>query len=115
MACIRRTNAGADDEIIKVLPLASPRSPAKTPVGLRTTRDAPPVIRKRLGVARQEIAQWKNFDYLIISTSIQEDLRRMQAIFDAENMRVNRCRPWKFDPIRDGPHLISLPKAGKSG
>src|SRR5689334_20742707 len=29
--------------------------------------DSPAVIQKRLGVARQEIAQWKNFDYLLIS------------------------------------------------
>jgi guanylate kinase len=52
--------------------------------------DSPAVIQKRLGVARQEIAQWKNFDYLIISTTIAEDLRRMQAIIDAEKMRVTR-------------------------
>jgi guanylate kinase len=41
-------------------------------------------------VARQEIAQWKNFDYLIISTSIAEDLRRMQCVVEAEKMRVAR-------------------------
>ena len=29
--------------------------------------DADAVIQKRLAVARQEIAQWKNFDYLLIS------------------------------------------------
>ena len=29
--------------------------------------DSAAVIQKRLGVARQEIAQWKNFDYLLIS------------------------------------------------
>jgi guanylate kinase len=54
--------------------------------------DSAAVIQKRLGVARQEIAQWKNFDYLIISTSIAEDLRRMQAIIDAEKMRVTRSQ-----------------------
>ena len=48
-------------------------------------------IQKRLGVSRQEIAQWKNFDYLIISNSIQEDLRRMQAIIEAEKMRSARA------------------------
>src|SRR5678815_4355221 len=42
--------------------------------------DAGPVIQKRLSVARQEIGQWKHFDYLIISSSIAEDLRRMQAV-----------------------------------
>lgn len=53
-------------------------------------QDSPAVIQKRLGVARQEIAQWKNFDYLIISRSIAEDLRQMQAIIEAEKMRTAR-------------------------
>ena len=55
--------------------------------------DAEPVIQKRLGVARQEIAQWKHFEYLIISTSIAEDLRRMQCIVEAQKMRQNRVQP----------------------
>ena len=59
----------------------------------RRGTDSPAVIQKRLGVARQEIAQWKNFDYLIISTSIKEDLRRMQAILESEKMRVKRLPP----------------------
>ncbi len=50
-------------------------------------------IKKRLNDARQEISRWKNFDYLIISTSIEEDQRRMQAIFDAEKMRRARATP----------------------
>ncbi len=52
--------------------------------------DSAAVIQKRLGVARQEIAQWKNFDYLLISSTISEDLRRMQAIIEAEKMRPAR-------------------------
>ncbi len=55
--------------------------------------DSAAVIQKRLGVARQEIAQWKNFDYLIVSTTIAEDLRRMQNILEAEKMRVSRSQP----------------------
>ena len=55
--------------------------------------DAAAVVKKRLGVAAREIAQWKNFDYLIISTSPTEDVRRMQAIFDAEKMRQARAVP----------------------
>ena len=54
--------------------------------------DAGPVIQKRLSVARQEIGQWKHFDYLIISSSIAEDLRRMQAILDAEKMRQSHAQ-----------------------
>jgi guanylate kinase len=58
----------------------------------RRGTDAAIVIRKRLGVARQEIAQWKNFDYLLISTTMAEDLRRMLAIVEAEKMRSVRMQ-----------------------
>ena len=49
----------------------------------RRGTDSPAELDRRLGVARQEIAQWRNFQYLIISTSIAEDVRRMEAIIDA--------------------------------
>jgi guanylate kinase len=52
--------------------------------------DSEEVIQKRLSVAREEIAQWRNFHYLLISTSIAEDLRRMQSIIEAEKMRSIR-------------------------
>lgn len=55
-------------------------------------QDSPQVIAKRLSVARQEIAQWKNFDYLIVSSSIAEDVRRLQAILDAEQMKHGRAQ-----------------------
>jgi guanylate kinase len=58
--------------------------------------DAPEEIQKRLGIARKEIAQWKNFDYLLISTSIPEDLRRMLAIVEAEKMRAARAQAPEF-------------------
>jgi guanylate kinase len=55
--------------------------------------DSAAVIQKRLSVARQEIAQWKNFDYLLISDSIKEDLRRMLVIVEAEKLRAARALP----------------------
>ena len=48
------------------------------------------LIQTRLAVARQEIAQWKNFEYLLISGSKPEDLRRMLAIVESEKMRSAR-------------------------
>jgi guanylate kinase len=53
-------------------------------------KDSPQIIQKRLSVARQEIAQWKHFDYVILSGSIADDLRGMEAIVEAEKMRVSR-------------------------
>jgi guanylate kinase len=58
--------------------------------------DATATIQKRLGVARQEIAQWKNFDYLLISRSVQEDLAGMQAIVAAEKMKSARAQAPEF-------------------
>jgi guanylate kinase len=58
--------------------------------------DSPAVIQKRLAVARQEIAQWKNFDYLLVSGTKLEDLRRTLAIVEAEKMRSARSQPPEF-------------------
>ncbi len=55
--------------------------------------DSPAAIQKRMSVARQEIAQWRNFDYLIISQSIAEDLAAMRAILTAEKSRTSRSQP----------------------
>jgi guanylate kinase len=55
--------------------------------------DAEAVIQKRLAVARQEIAQWKHFDYLVVSGDKPEDLRRALAIIEAEKMRSARSAP----------------------
>jgi guanylate kinase len=60
-------------------------------------KDSPAVIQKRLSVARQEIAQAKHFDYVILSQSVSEDLQRMQAIVAAERMRSFRVPPLSLD------------------
>ena len=59
---------------------------------LRRGTDSAAIIQKRLSVAKQEITQWKHFDYLLVSTSISEDLRRMLAIIEAEKMRSGRVQ-----------------------
>lgn len=58
--------------------------------------DSSATIQKRLAVARQEIGQWKNFDYLILSGTIQEDLRRMLAVVESEKMRTIRVQPPEY-------------------
>jgi guanylate kinase len=58
----------------------------------RRATDAEAELQKRLGVAREEIARWRMFQYLLISTTIAEDLRRMECIIEAERMRGVRAR-----------------------
>jgi guanylate kinase len=55
--------------------------------------DTKAVLQQRLSVARTEIAQWQNFQYLILSTTIAEDLRRMECIIEAERMRHCHALP----------------------
>jgi guanylate kinase len=58
--------------------------------------DSADVIRRRLAAAKHEVAQWKNFDYLLISGSKQEDLRLGLAIVDAEKMKIGRATAPEF-------------------
>lgn len=54
--------------------------------------DSEAVCQKRLSVAKQELGQWKTFDYIVLSNSVEEDLRRMRVIIEAEKMKQNRSR-----------------------
>jgi guanylate kinase len=90
-----REHARRDDELKQALVQVFLTPPSLAVLEQRLQKrgtDSAATIQKRLGVARQEIAQWRNFDYLIISDSIAEDLRRMLAIVDAEKMRSGRAR-----------------------
>jgi guanylate kinase len=91
-----RLRTEEEPELKRALVMVFLTPPSLAEIERRLTRraaDPPAVIQKRLGVARQEIAQWKHFDYLLLSTSVAEDLRRMLAILEAERMRSSRALP----------------------
>ena len=48
-------------------------------------------LARRLDTARHEIAQWSQFDYLLVSDSREEDLRRATVIIEAEKMKQSRA------------------------
>ncbi len=54
--------------------------------------DSEAAIHKRLAAAKRELATSEEFDYLVISGSMEEDLRRMQVILEAEKLRCRRAR-----------------------
>ncbi len=91
-----RSRAQQDPELRRslVMVFLTPQSLAELEQRLRKrAADSEEVIQRRLGVARQETRQWKHFDYLLISTTIPEDLRRMLVILEAERMRSSRVAP----------------------
>jgi len=90
-----RAHAAEDPELKPVLVTVFLTPPSMAVLETRLKKrgqDSAQNIAKRLAVARQEIAQWKNFDYLIISSSIAEDVRRLGAILDSEQMRQGRAQ-----------------------
>ena len=58
----------------------------------RRGQDPPEVVARRLARAREEIAAWRDFDYLVESSTVAEDLRRVRSIFEVERMRTRRIR-----------------------
>jgi len=95
-----RAEAETDPELKRslVTVFLAPPSMATLEARLRKRgQDSAAVMQKRLAVARQEIAQAKNFDYVIISSTIPEDFRRMQAVIDAEKMRASRVQLPDYD------------------
>ena len=95
-----RSHAEGDSELKRALVTVFLAAPTLDMLERRLRKrgqDSPAVIQKRLGVARQEIAQAKNFDYVIISASIEADLRRMEAVLDSEKMRQGRVKVPEYD------------------
>jgi guanylate kinase len=94
-----RGRVKAEPELKRALVTVFLAPPSIAELGARLKNraaDSAAVIRKRLAVARREIAQWKKFDYLLTSATKPEDLRRMLAIVEAEKMRVARTEAPEF-------------------
>ncbi|HXG48349.1 MAG TPA: guanylate kinase [Methylomirabilota bacterium] len=95
VAAIRKA-AQSDAELGMALVSVFLTPPSLTVLEERLRRrgtDSEAVIQKRLSAARQEVAQWKHFDYLVLSRSIEEDTRRLEAIIEAEKLRQFRAAP----------------------
>ncbi len=89
-----RHRAQAEPELQRALVTVFLTPPSVAVLAERLTKrntEAEEEIQKRLALARQEIAQWRHFDYLLISSTIPEDLRRMRVIVEAEKMRAARA------------------------
>ncbi|MGE0845086.1 MAG: guanylate kinase [Flavobacteriaceae bacterium] len=56
----------------------------------RRAEDSPEVIARRLANARVEIAHWKEYDYVIVNSDLEESVRRVRAILNAERARRER-------------------------
>jgi guanylate kinase len=56
----------------------------------RRAEDPPEIIARRLRNARDEIAQWENYDYVLVNDDLDRTFADLTAILSAERMRRNR-------------------------
>ena len=90
-----RAQAQADPELARALVMVFLTPPSMAVLEQRLRHrgtDAPEVIARRLEAARSEVAQWVHFDYLLVSDTIPEDLRRALVILEAEKLKQSRSQ-----------------------
>ena len=56
----------------------------------RRAEDTPEVIDRRLRNAREEIAQWSSYDYVLVNDDLQHTFGELKAILNAERLRRER-------------------------
>jgi len=66
----------------------------------RRAEDAPEAMARRLDNARDEIAQWGGYDYVIVNDDLERAYGQLKAILAAE--RVRRERQTGLDRFVDG-------------
>jgi guanylate kinase len=57
------------------------------------SKDSEDQIRQRLEVARQEVAEYAQYEYVVINDQVDAAVERLGAIVLAERSRVKRMRP----------------------
>jgi guanylate kinase len=60
---------------------------------LKRATDAPAVVETRLRNAPGELAEWREYDYLVMNDDLEQAVARLTAIVDAERARVRRLQP----------------------
>jgi guanylate kinase len=64
--------------------------------------DAPEVVEQRLENAPAELAQYPDYDYVVVNDDLEQAVARLTAIVDAERARVRRLLPARANPGLSG-------------
>lgn len=68
----------------------------------RRGTDSDETIRKRLDIAQQEMAHWRDYDYVIVSGKLDDDFEQGKSIIIAEKRRTTRQpkdKPWQQNEL----------------
>jgi guanylate kinase len=57
------------------------------------SKDSDEQIARRLAVARSEVSEYSQYDYVVVNDDLEPAVERLQAIVAAERARMQRMRP----------------------
>jgi len=62
--------------------------------------DGKDTIRRRLANAQGEIGEIIHYDYFVVNREVNEAVRVLSSIVDAERARISRVNEWRLEPLR---------------
>jgi guanylate kinase len=62
--------------------------------------DGQAIIRRRLANAQGEIGEIIHYDYLVVNREVNQAVRDLSAIVEAERARISRVSKWRLEPLR---------------
>jgi guanylate kinase len=89
LGCSRAGSAMLAEIVVSVFLMPVSISQLQDRLRGRGTDDAE-TIQRRLDAVPQEMERWPEYDYVIVSGPLAEDLRQLQAIIAAERLRTKR-------------------------
>ncbi|HTS19577.1 MAG TPA: guanylate kinase [Verrucomicrobiae bacterium] len=97
LQCVRGGKFAYPDALVTIFLMPPSMELLETRLRRRGT-DSDETIRKRLALAQQEMAHWKEYDYVIVSGALDDDFEQGKAILIAEKCRTSRAakngKPW---------------------
>lgn len=64
--------------------------------------DGKEIIRRRLANAQDEIEERIYYDYYVVNREVNEAVRVLSSIVEAERSKVSRVTEWRIDSLRQG-------------
>lgn len=80
----------ARDDVVSIFILPPSMAELRSRL-VRRAEDAPEVIAKRLTNAREEIARWTVYDYVIVNDDLEKAYEAVRAILAAERLKRSRA------------------------
>ena len=68
------------------------------------SKDSEEAIQRRLEVARQEVAAFAEYDYMVVNDELAPAVDRLRAIVTAERSKLGRVRPQAEKIVRTFGH-----------